>query len=102
MTQIEPEASKPAPPVNIHIHSTLSRRQMRQLRNALKEEPAMEVTKAAPAKPGYQTTEFWVSVLTAVGAVAAAATNNLPDRYAALASTISVVAYSLSRGLAKH
>jgi len=90
------------PPVNIHIHSTLSRRQAAQLRKALKEETPMEVQKAAPAKAGWQTTEFWVTVLTAVGATAASATNNLPPRYAAFASTVAVVAYALSRGLAKH
>jgi len=93
------------PPINIHIHSTLSRRQRAQLRKALyKEEPAVSIVlvKAAPAKPGWQTTEFWVTVLTAVGATAASATNNLPPRYATLATTISVVAYAISRGLAKH
>jgi len=93
------------PPINIHVHSTLSRRQRAQLRRALyKEEPAVSVVpvKSAPAKPGWQTTEFWVTVLTAVGATAAAATNNLPPRYATLATTISVVAYAISRGLAKH
>jgi hypothetical protein len=58
--------------------------------------------KASPAKAGYLTTEFWVTVLTAVGATAAAATNNLPPRYATLASTIAVVSYAISRGLAKR
>jgi hypothetical protein len=93
------------PPINIHIHSQLSRRQYAQLRNALEqEEPAMEVVpvKAAPAKPGWQTTEFWITVLAAVGATAASATDNLPPRYATIASTIAVVAYAISRGLAKR
>jgi hypothetical protein len=58
-------------------------------------------TKAAPAKSGWQTTEFWVTVLTAVGAVAAAQQNALPPRYAALASAVSVSAYAISRALAK-
>lgn len=92
------------PPINIHIHSTLSRRQRAQLRKALYKEDPMEVVpvKAAPAKPGWQTTEFWITVLTTVGATAAAATDNLPPRYATIASTIAVVAYAISRGLAKH
>jgi len=96
------------PPINIHIHSTLSPRQRRQLVNAITKgetmtKPTLPRTfKAEPQKPGYQTTEFWVTILTALGASAAAASNNLPDRYAALATTISVVAYSISRGLAKH
>lgn len=59
------------------------------------------MTKAVPAKPGYQTTEFWVMVLATVGAIAASATDNLPPRYAAFASIVSAVAYQISRGLAK-
>jgi hypothetical protein len=92
------------PPINIHIHSTLSRRQRGQLAKAFEkgEQVAIIPAKAAPAKPGWQTTEFWITVLTAVGATAAAATDNLPPRYATLATTISVVAYALSRGLAKR
>jgi len=58
--------------------------------------------KPAPAKPGWQSTEFWVSIATAVGTVAASAEGSLPPRYAALASTVAAVAYALSRGLAKH
>jgi len=93
------------PPVNIHIHSTLSRRQRAQLRKALyKEEPAVSVVpvKSAPAKPGYRTTEFWLAIATAVGTAATSAEGSLPPRYAAIASTVAFVAYALSRGLAKH
>ena len=59
---------------------------------------------AAPSaglKPGYRTTEFWVSVLTVIGLVVAAATTALPDRYAAIGSAISAGAYAIARGLAK-
>lgn len=52
-------------------------------------------------KPGYKTTEFWVSVLVAAGALIAALADALPPRYAALAATISGGLYALSRGLAK-
>jgi len=93
------------PPINIHIHSQLSRRQRAQLRKALyKEEPvsAPILTKAAPAKPGYRTTEFWLAIATAVGTAATSAEGSLPPRYAAIASTVAFVAYALSRGLAKH
>lgn len=92
------------PPINIHIHSTLSRRQVAQLRKALtpKEETPMEVQKAAPAKAGWKTTEFWLAIATAVGTVATSAEGSLPPRYAAIASTVAFVAYALSRGLAKH
>jgi len=93
------------PPINIHIHSTLSCRQRAQLRKALyKEEPTVSVVpvKSAPAKPGWQTTEFWVSVLTVIGGVAAAQQNAVPDRYAAYLAMASTIAYALSRGIAKH
>lgn len=52
-------------------------------------------------KPGWKTTEFWVTVLASVGAVAAAAQGVLPDKYAALAVAFSSAAYAISRGLAK-
>jgi hypothetical protein len=89
---------------DITISVPLNDRDKARLLKALAKENHMALTpvKAAPATPGWQTTEFWVTVLTAVGATAAAATNNLPPRYATLASTIAVVAYAISRGLAKH
>ena len=52
-------------------------------------------------KPGYKTTEFIVSVLTALGALLASLVGELSPKYAALASAISLGAYSVSRGLAK-
>lgn len=96
------DLAMPEPPINIHVHAALSARQRKQLERAFQKGDSVMTLKSAPAKPGYQTTEFWVTVLTAVGATAASATNNLPPRYAAFASTISVVAYAISRGLAKH
>lgn len=58
--------------------------------------------KAAPAKPGYKTSELLVAVVTAVGAAAASLQGSLPDRYAAYAGMAASVAYIISRGLAKH
>lgn len=52
-------------------------------------------------KPGYKTTEWWATVLLAVGAVAAALAGALSPRYAALASTVSVAAYAISRAITK-
>lgn len=52
-------------------------------------------------KPGYRTTEFWVSVLTIVGVLVAALSDALPPRYAAIASSVAATAYAVSRGLAK-
>jgi hypothetical protein len=52
-------------------------------------------------KPGYKTTEFWVSALTAVGLLVAAASTSLPPRYAAIGAAVSSSAYAISRGIAK-
>ncbi len=52
-------------------------------------------------KPGYKTTEFWLAVLVSAGALVAALADQLPPKYAALASAVSGAAYALSRGLAK-
>lgn len=57
---------------------------------------------AKAVKPGWKTTEFWVAVLTSVGAIAADASDALPSKYAALLIGVSTLAYSVSRGLAKH
>jgi dihydrodipicolinate synthase/N-acetylneuraminate lyase len=54
-----------------------------------------------PFKPGYKTTEFFVTLLAGVGATVAAAANWLPPRYAAIAAAVSAGAYAVSRGLAK-
>jgi hypothetical protein len=52
-------------------------------------------------KPGYKTTEFWVALLTIVGATVAALAGNLSPKYAALAAAVSTAAYAVARGLAK-
>ncbi len=52
-------------------------------------------------KPGIMTTEFWLTIIGAVGATAAAAAGVLPPKYAAALMTLSAIAYKLSRGLAK-
>jgi hypothetical protein len=57
---------------------------------------------AVAVKPGFKTTEFLVTVLTAVGAFVAALADALPARYAAIASAVSAGAYAVSRGLAKR
>jgi hypothetical protein len=48
-----------------------------------------------------KTSEFYVTVATNVGVVAAAFAGTLSPRYAAIASAVSVAAYSIARGLAK-
>ena len=52
-------------------------------------------------KPGYRTTEFWVTALTVAGLVIASATTSLAPRYAALGAAISAGLYAVARGLAK-
>jgi hypothetical protein len=52
-------------------------------------------------KAGYKTTEFWVSLLTTIGALTASATSVLPEKFAALVAAVSTFAYAFSRGLAK-
>lgn len=54
-------------------------------------------------KPGYLTTEFWLTVLTG-GITALNATgvmNQIPNKWAAIATAIIGAAYSISRGQAK-
>lgn len=52
-------------------------------------------------KPGWQTSEFWLTVATDAGIVAAALTGELSPKYAAIAVAVSKVAYAIARGLAK-
>lgn len=52
-------------------------------------------------KPGYKTTEFWAGVAIATGAWVAAIAGALPERYAAIASSIVGGLYAVGRGLAK-
>ena len=53
-------------------------------------------------RPGIRATELWITVATAVGAIAAASAGVLPERWAAIVAGIASVAYAISRGLAKH
>lgn len=54
-----------------------------------------------PTKPGWKTSEFWITALTVVGLVFASVAATLSPKYAAIGAAVSVAAYSLSRGLAK-
>lgn len=51
---------------------------------------------------GWQTSEFWMTALSHLGVILAAASGVLPAKYAALAVAASQVAYNVSRGLAKQ
>ena len=52
-------------------------------------------------KPGWKTSEFWVTALSIVGLVASSAAASLSPRYAAIGASLSAAAYAISRGLAK-
>jgi uncharacterized membrane protein HdeD (DUF308 family) len=47
-------------------------------------------------------TAFWTTVAFALGAWLAAVVTTFPAEYAAIVSTASVVAYAISRGIAKY
>jgi hypothetical protein len=49
-----------------------------------------------------KTTELWVTVATDVGVVAASLSGVLPAKWAAIAASVSTLAYALSRGIAKN
>lgn len=53
-------------------------------------------------KPGIKTSEFWVTVLTSIGALAGALTGVLPPRAAAASMTVSSIAYGICRTLIKR
>ena len=55
-------------------------------------------------KPGYLTTEFWVSIFTGAFMVlnTTGVVNEIPDRWAAVALAVIGGAYTVSRGQAKQ
>lgn len=53
-------------------------------------------------KPGWKTSEFWISIATDAGIGAAALAGELPPKYAAIATAVSTLGYAIARGLAKH
>jgi hypothetical protein len=52
-------------------------------------------------KPGWKTTEFWVTILGVIGAATAGLENIVSPTVAGIMMAISSAAYALSRGLAK-
>lgn len=54
-------------------------------------------------KPGYLTTEFWVSIITGLYMFlnTTGVLDQIPDKYAGLLLAIIGAAYSVSRGVAK-
>jgi hypothetical protein len=52
-------------------------------------------------KPGWKTSEFWVTALTIAGLVVSSLAAPLSPRYAALGASAAAGLYAISRGLAK-
>lgn len=52
-------------------------------------------------KPGYKTSEFWITALTIIGLTISALSAPLAPKWAAGGAVASGAAYTLSRGLAK-
>lgn len=52
-------------------------------------------------KPGYKTTEFWVSATATGGALLGALAGVLPGTAGVVAASIAAGCYAVSRGLAK-
>jgi len=59
------------------------------------------LVREAQQKSSFKSVEFWVAVLSGLGAVAASLAGILPPELAAKIAVGSSVAYSLSRGMAK-
>jgi hypothetical protein len=64
----------------------------------------MTVTRTDTTRPGVLTSEFWISVLSAVYLAlnASGILSEVPPRYSAIALAIITALYTLSRGVAKH
>ena len=56
---------------------------------------------ATVVKPGWKTSEFWLSILTTIGAVGASVSGVLSGKAGAIVAGISTAAYAISRGLTK-
>ena len=53
-------------------------------------------------RPGQRTTEFFITIASIIGVIAAALSDVVPAEYAAVLATVATVAYAISRGVAKH
>lgn len=60
------------------------------------------VVPIAETKPGWQTTEFWVAVLTLIAVNLNGVVLTLPDKYQVIATAIVAGLYAVARGLAKQ
>ncbi len=52
-------------------------------------------------KPGYQTTEFWVTLISAIASISASLAEVMPPKVGFILASISTTAYAISRGFSK-
>ena len=60
----------------------------------------MPVQPIEPTK-GVKTTEFWLTVATMIASIAAAVAGALPEKWAAIATTVSAAIYTIARAFTK-
>lgn len=52
-------------------------------------------------KPGYKTSEFFISIITVIASITGSLSEVLPPKIGFILATISSVGYAISRGIAK-
>lgn len=52
-------------------------------------------------KPGWKTTEFWLTIFTALNGIVGQYAGLIPEPYGIIITSVMGAAYSISRGLAK-
>jgi len=53
-------------------------------------------------KPGYKTTEFWLTVIVVLGTTLDSLAGSLPNKYGALVAVVASGLYAIGRGIAKR
>lgn len=69
-------------------------------KQAVKEVTVMEENKPI-VKPGYKTTEFWMSVLASASGLIGQIQGSIPEPWGVVAATIITAAYTVARAIAK-
>jgi hypothetical protein len=71
-----------------------------QMKNFVKED-MKEATTMNGTKPGWKTTEFWLTVANQVAVVWGAVAGYVPPKYAVIGSAVGTCLYTILRTLAK-
>lgn len=59
-------------------------------------------TTTSNMKPGYKTTEFWITIVSVITSTATGLSGIVEPKFAAILGAIATVGYAISRGLAKQ